>query len=144
MSAVLAMEWLLQHESDPDIDEPLGEGERRGRTARKRKEFVPNSRVSLIPILDIAVEMAMVSHCKHSQKPSEHFQDMWHVLMHHLVTKDSGFVSYCIRVFSTWKFSRDIQTSCACFFIQESQRNLKLIYSVVKMVCISYQPSVSQ
>ncbi|XP_068728664.1 ubiquitin-associated domain-containing protein 1-like [Montipora capricornis] len=44
MSPVLAMEWLLQHESDPDIDEPLVIGTRAGRTRRKRKEFVPNPR----------------------------------------------------------------------------------------------------
>lgn len=44
MSPVLAMEWLLQHESDPDIDEPVVIGARAGRTRRKRKEFVPNPR----------------------------------------------------------------------------------------------------
>lgn len=41
-----AMEWLLQHESDADIDESLVLGARAGRTRRKRKEFVPNPRVS--------------------------------------------------------------------------------------------------
>ena len=45
MSPVLAMEWLFQHESDPDIDEPLVLGARGGRTQRRRKEFEPNPRV---------------------------------------------------------------------------------------------------
>ncbi|XP_074606474.1 ubiquitin-associated domain-containing protein 1-like [Acropora palmata] len=44
MSPVLAMEWLFQHESDPDIDEPLVLGARGGRTQRRRKEFEPNPR----------------------------------------------------------------------------------------------------
>ena len=47
MSPMLAMEWLLQHESDPDIDEPLAFGARASRTRRKRKEFVPNPRVNV-------------------------------------------------------------------------------------------------
>lgn len=42
---MLAMEWLFQHESDPDIDEPLVLGARGGRTQRRRKEFEPNPRV---------------------------------------------------------------------------------------------------
>ena len=45
MSPVSAMEWLLQHESDADIDEPLVIGVRASRGRRKRKEFVPNPRV---------------------------------------------------------------------------------------------------
>ncbi|XP_031562512.1 ubiquitin-associated domain-containing protein 1-like [Actinia tenebrosa] len=44
MSPMQAMEWLLQHESDPDLDEsePLTVGY--SRTRRKRREFTPNPR----------------------------------------------------------------------------------------------------
>ena len=42
------MEWLLQHEGDPDVPEPLPSSKTRpGRTIRKRKEFVPNPRVRI-------------------------------------------------------------------------------------------------
>ncbi|XP_001626883.2 ubiquitin-associated domain-containing protein 1 [Nematostella vectensis] len=42
MSPMLAMEWLLQHESDSDIDEPSTPSTSQGRTHRKRREFTPN------------------------------------------------------------------------------------------------------
>ena len=54
MNPVQAMEWLLLHESDPNIDTPLTPEEidsyiplrkrRRKKASEKRKEFVPNPR----------------------------------------------------------------------------------------------------
>lgn len=54
MCPVQAMEWLLQHESDEDIDEPLSPEQiaaycpdkrrKRKRASTKKKDFVPNAR----------------------------------------------------------------------------------------------------
>ena len=54
MCPVQSMEWLLQHEADDDIDEPLTpeqiatynpeKGRKRKRASGKKKEFIPNSR----------------------------------------------------------------------------------------------------
>lgn len=54
MSQVQAMEWLLLHDSDPDIDQPLTQEELLSYLPERRKllprktgarEFTPNSRV---------------------------------------------------------------------------------------------------
>lgn len=37
-----AMEWLLQHESDPDIDEPLQIKQKEPVKPQRRREFIPN------------------------------------------------------------------------------------------------------
>ena len=52
------MEWLLHHESDPDIDEPLephtvnenesNQTKSQGTKPHRRREFVPNRKVSEI------------------------------------------------------------------------------------------------
>jgi uncharacterized UBP type Zn finger protein len=49
-----AMEWLLHHESDPDIDEPLESqvvnktesNKTKSHKLHRRREFVPNRKVS--------------------------------------------------------------------------------------------------
>ena len=41
-----AMEWLLQHESDPDIDEPIAVAKKpNDSTKLKRREVIPNRKV---------------------------------------------------------------------------------------------------
>ena len=39
------MEWLLQHESDPDIDEPLPTKQTEPAKPQRRREFIPNRKV---------------------------------------------------------------------------------------------------
>ena len=44
MATMIAMDWLLQHEGDPDIDEPVPSGATSSKL-RKRREFVPSATV---------------------------------------------------------------------------------------------------
>ncbi|KAK3730028.1 hypothetical protein QZH41_009533 [Actinostola sp. cb2023] len=44
MSPVLAMEWLLQHEGEPEQEEPAPPTDQFSRTRRKRREFTANVR----------------------------------------------------------------------------------------------------
>ena len=75
MSQVQAMEWLLMHDSDPDIDNPLTQEELLSYLPERRKllprkagarEFTPNARVRaivyLVYIPCILIGIKMKSH----------------------------------------------------------------------------------